>query len=79
VDRLEPKRLVRISGLVLLVTIASSVVFCYGCTVHEESRRGPQDYITNLLALGTYFSLILAAAAVVGLVLGIILTNRNMK
>ncbi len=71
-EKLEPKRLVRLSASVFFITLASTVIFCYGCSMHEMNRRGPQDYITFLLAGGTYFSLLLMFAAVAGLIVGFI-------
>jgi hypothetical protein len=63
-DRLEPKRLVRFSALTFFVTLASAVVFCFGCSMHEMDRQGPEDFITFLLAGGTYLSLFLMFAAI---------------
>jgi hypothetical protein len=74
---LEAKRLVRLAGVSFFVSLASAVIFCYGCTAHEESRRGPQDYITHLLALGTYFSLMVTLVALAALIVGIVVTKRN--
>ena len=49
---------------VFIVALASSIVFCFGCTIHETNRWDkPQDFITHLLALGTYFSLLVAFPA----------------
>jgi hypothetical protein len=71
-DRLEPKRLVRFSALIFFVTLASAVVFCFGCSMHEMDRQGPEDSITFLLAGATYLSLFLMFAAIGGLVVGLI-------
>jgi hypothetical protein len=76
-DRLEPKRLVRFSALTFFVTLSSAVVFCFGCSMHEMDRQGPEDFITFLLAGGTYLSLFLMFAAIGGLVVGLIADKHS--
>lgn len=76
-DRLEPKRLVRFSALTFFVTLSSAVVFCFGCSMHEMDRQGPEDFITFLLAGGTYLSLLLMFAAIGGLVVGLIADKHS--
>ena len=71
-DRLEPKRLVKFSALTFFVTLASAVVFCYGCSMHEMDHQGPEDSITFLLAGCTYLSLFVMFAAIGGLVVGLV-------
>jgi predicted Na+-dependent transporter len=52
------KRVMLLALLGCLISLASFVIFCVGCSTHEYSRQGQaQDWITHLLALGTYFSL----------------------
>jgi len=76
-DRLEPKRLVRFFALTFFVALASAVVFCFGCSMHEMDRQGPEDFITLLLAGSTYLSLFLMLAAIGGLVVGLIADKHS--
>ena len=47
------------TGLFCLASLASAVLFCFGCSSHEYSRQGlAQDGVTHLLAGGTYVSLL---------------------
>jgi formate hydrogenlyase subunit 3/multisubunit Na+/H+ antiporter MnhD subunit len=69
----EIKRWFKLTGSVFIVALASSVIFCFGCTMHETHRWGQsQDFVTHLLALGAYFSFGLALVGAVGFVLAII-------
>jgi hypothetical protein len=74
------KKLMKISGLLFIVTLASAVVFCVGCSIHEHNRWGqPQDLLTNLLALGAYFSGITMACAAAGFIVGLVGTLSKVK
>jgi hypothetical protein len=70
----------KISGLLFIVTLSSTVVFCVGCTVHEHNQYGqPQDVLTNLLALGAYFSGITMACAAAGFIIRLVGILSNAK
>lgn len=53
-----------------LICFVSFVVFCYGCSAYETNHWGqPQGFITQLLAIGAYLSVLFLA---VFMILGII-------
>jgi hypothetical protein len=50
------KQSIRI-GMFCIASLASSFLFCIGCSIHETNRWGQsQDFVTHLLASGTYLS-----------------------
>jgi len=70
----ETRKLSVWAGLFCLASLASAVLFCFGCSSHEYSRQGlDQDGVTHLLAGGTYLSLvsfITSGFAFIGLLVG---------
>lgn len=63
-------------GAFSLGSLISAILFCLGCSVHEENRWGQsQDTVTHLLALGTYFSFL--AFLISGLAFVVVLAKEK--
>jgi formate hydrogenlyase subunit 3/multisubunit Na+/H+ antiporter MnhD subunit len=69
----KESKVVRCAALIFVGSLFSTTIFCVGCTMYETNRWGqPQDIVTHLLALGTYFSLIIAFSSVVVIVVDLV-------
>jgi hypothetical protein len=71
----RPIRLYAKIGTFCLASLASAFLCCVGCSIHETNRWGQsQDFVTFMLAGGTYISL---AVFVGSLVLFVITLMRD--
>jgi hypothetical protein len=59
-------------GTFCLASLASALICCAGCSIHETNRwEQPQDYVTFVLASGTYVSLVVALISFVAFVIAL--------